>query len=106
MSSTTKILKDRIQRLINLAPYHTIRIKLILNKAKDEIHLIITDEIKNLDDIKMKIMMQEGKIRIKRLWNNLSEFEMNALEIKINNEIEILTNKEKKIRNTIDCLKK
>ena len=74
MSSTTKILKDGIQRLINLAPYHTIRIKLILNKAKDEIHLIITDEIKNLDDIKMKIMMQEGKIRIKRLWNNLSEF--------------------------------
>ena len=31
---------------------------------------------------------------------------MNALEIKINNEIEILANKEKKIRNTIDCLKK
>ena len=31
---------------------------------------------------------------------------MNALEIKINAEIEILKNEEKKIRNIIDCFKK
>ena len=38
--------------------------------------------------------------------NSLDEFEMNALEIKINAEIEIIKNEEKKIRNIIDCLKK
>ena len=54
----------------------------------------------------MKIMMQEGKMRLERIKNNLDEFEMNALEIKLNAEVEILKNKEKKIRNTIDCLKK
>ena len=103
MSSPTKILKKSIERLINLAPYNTIRMKLILDKAIDETNLIITDEMKNLDYIEMKIMMQEGKIRIKRLWNDLSKFEINALEIEINNEIEILKNEEKKMRNTIYC---
>ena len=89
MSSPTKILKERIERLINLAPYNTIRMKLILDKAINEINSIMADEIKNLDDIEMKIMMQEGKIRLERIKNSLVEFEMNALEIKINNEIEI-----------------
>ena len=106
MSSPTKILKERMERLINLAPYNTIRIKLILDKVIDEIDLIIADEIKNLDDIEMKIMMQEGKIRHERMKNCLDEIEMNALETKINNDIEILKDEEKKIINTTDCLKK
>ena len=55
----------------------------------------------NLDDTEMKIMMQEGKIRFERLVNSLDKFEMNALEMKINAEIEMLKNKEKKIRNMI-----
>ena len=38
--------------------------------------------MKNLDVVEMKIMMQEGKIIIRTLWNDLSEFEMNELEIK------------------------
>ena len=90
MSSPTKILKERIERLINLALYITIRMNLILDKAIDEINLVIADEMKNLDDIEMKIMIQEGKIRLERIKNSLDEFEMNALEIKINSEIEIL----------------
>ena len=49
--------------------------------------------------------MPEGKITLERIKNSLDEFEMNALEITINNEIEILKNAEKKIRNIIDCLK-
>ena len=31
--------------------------------------------------------MQEGKIRLEKINNSLDQFEMNALEIKINNEI-------------------
>ena len=43
---------------------------------------MIADEMKNLDDIEMKIIMKEGKIRLERITNSLDEFEMNALEIK------------------------
>ena len=56
--------------------------KLILYKAIGEINSIVADEMKNLDVVEMKIMMQEGKIIIRTLWNDLSEFEMNELEIK------------------------
>ena len=48
-------------------------------------------------------MIQERPERIK---NSLDEFEMNALEITINAEIEILKNEEKTIRNIITSLKK
>ena len=106
MWNTTKILKERIERLVNLATYNTIRMKLILDKAIDEINSIIADEIKDLDDIEMKTSMQEGKIRVEKIENSLDQFEMNTLEIKINNEIEISKNEEKKIRNVIDCSKK
>ena len=54
MWNTTKILKERIERLVNLATYNVIRMKLILDKAIDEINSIIADEIKDLDDIEMK----------------------------------------------------
>ena len=81
--------------------------KLISDNAIDELNVMIADEMKNLDGIEMKIMMEEGKIRLERIkMNSLDEFEMNALEIKINAEIEIIKNEEKKIRNIIDCLKK
>ena len=51
-------------------------------------------------------MIQEKKIRPERIKNSLDEFEMNALEITINAEIEILKNEEKTIRNIIISLKK
>ena len=51
-------------------------------------------------------MIQEKKIRPERIKNSLDEFEMNALEIIINAEIEILKNEEKTIRNIITSLKK
>ena len=106
MSSPTKIVKERFEKLTNLATYNAIRMKLIFDKAIYETNSIIADEMKNLDDIEMKIMMQEVKIRTKRLWNDLSEFEMNALEIQINAETDIFKNEEKKIKSMIDCLKK
>ena len=99
MSIPIKILKERVEKLINLAPYKTIRTKLILDEA-------IADEKKNLVDIEMKVMIQEGKIRIERIKNSLVKFEMSALEIKINAKREILKTEENKIRNIIVCLKK
>ena len=105
-----KILKERTKRLIDLEPFNTIRIKLVIYKAIDEIYLIVSDEMKNLDDIETQIMIKDGKIILKRLWNDLSEFEMTKLEKEINAEIEISKKEEKKIINTIwlylDCLRK
>ena len=49
--------------------------------------------------------MQEGKIMFERIRNSLSEFEINELKIKINAEIEILENEEKKIRSVIGYFK-
>lgn len=47
--------------------------KLILGSAIGELNLMIEDEIKNLDDIEIKIMMQEGNIRLERVNNSLYE---------------------------------
>ena len=108
MSNPTKSLKERIERLIDLKPYHTMKIKLILDNGIGELNLMIADEMKNLDGIEIKIMMQEGKIRLGRIKNRRIKFrfKVNALEMKINVEIEILKNEEKKIRHIIDCTKK
>ena len=48
--------------------------KLILGSAIGELNLMIADEIKNFDDIEIKIMMQEGNIRLERVKNSLYEF--------------------------------
>ena len=106
MTKLTKILKERIEGLIDLEPYNIIRMRLILDNAIGGLNLMIADEMKNLDNIKMKVIMQEGRIRLERIKNSLDEFEINALQIKIKAETEILINKEKKIRNIIDSIKK
>ena len=67
--------------------------KLILDSVIDELNVMMADEMKNLDDIEMKIMMQEENIRLEKIkLNSIDELEMNTLEIKINPEIEILKN--------------
>ena len=98
-----KSLKETTEELIDLEPCIPC---VPLDIAIGDFNLVIKDEIKNLNGIKMKIMMQEGKISFERIKNSLNEFERNELEIKINAEIKILENEEKKIRNVIDCLKK
>ena len=45
---------------------------------------MIAHEMKNLDDIEVKIMMQDGKIRFERINNSLNKFEKNALETEAN----------------------
>ena len=64
--------------------------KLIIDKAIDEIKLMIEDEMKNIDDIETKAMVKEKRVVMKRLWKSLQEFEMNESEIKTNFEKEIL----------------
>ena len=112
ISNPTKRLKERIERLIDLKPYNTVRMKLILDNAIGVLNLVIADRMKNLDDIEMNIMMQEGEIKLERIKKSLDELEMNVVKIKINDKIEILKkklklkNEEKKIKNIIGCLKK
>ena len=112
ISNPPKRLKERIERLIDLKPYNTVRMKLILDNAIGVLNLVIADRMKNLDDIEMNIMMQEGEIKLERIKKSLDELEMNVVKIKINDKIEILKkklklkNEEKKIKNIIGCLKK
>ena len=87
MSSSIKILKERIERLTDLESANITRMKLIIDKAINKINLMIEDEIKNFDDVETKIMMEEKWMTIKKLWKNLEEFEINILETKINAEM-------------------
>ena len=87
MSSSIKISKERIERLTDLESANITRMKLITDKAINEINLMVEDEIKDFDDVETKIMMEEKWMTIKKLWKNLEEFEINILETKINAEM-------------------
>ena len=84
MPNLTKSPKKRTEWLIGLKTYNTIKVKLILENAIGELNLMIAHEMKNLDDIEMKIVMQDGKIRFERINNSLHKFEKNALETEAN----------------------
>ena len=48
--------------------------KLILDNAIGELNLMIADRMKNFDDIEMKIILQEGEIKLERwTWNECSK---------------------------------
>ena len=49
--------------------------------------------------------MKNGKIKIKKLWKDLDEYEMNKLEAKVNAKIVILEKKENKVRKIKDIEK-
>ena len=90
MSGPTKLLKEKIERLIDLEPYNTNRINLILSKGLDELNLIKANEIITLNDIRTEILILKERINPKRLKYFLDKFEIYALEI--NAAIEILEN--------------
>ena len=98
MSTPIKSLKEKIERLIDLEPYNTIRINLILNKGLDELNLIIANETATLKDIRTEILIIRERINSEKLKDFLDAFEIKALEIKLNAAIEILENKENKIK--------
>ena len=95
-TNLTESLKEIIKKLIDLELYNFIRTRLILDNAIVDLNLEIKAKIKNLNDIEMKIMMQERTIMFERIKNSLNEFEINELEIKINAEIKILENEKKR----------
>ena len=82
---------------IDIKPHKT-RKKIIIKRALEELEIVKTDEIKNLERIAVEISMLGGKINIKRIRNDLDEFEMNELEAKVNAEIKILEKKENRTR--------
>ena len=46
----------------------------------------------------MEVLLLKVRMKIKKLWNNLYEFEMKMLEAGIKEEIELLKNKKDKVR--------
>ena len=66
-----------------------------ITTALEELEIIKTNEIKNLKEIATEILMLKGKLNIKRIWNNLAEFETKEFVAKLNAEIEILKEREK-----------
>ena len=67
----------------------------IVRAALEELEIIKTNEIENLKEIATEILMLKGKLNIKRIWNNLDEFETKEFVAKLNAEIEILKEREK-----------
>ena len=67
MSNLKKNLNEEIEEIIDLEPFNIIRLKLAIKRATDEINLTIKEEMKNLDDIETKTMMEVRKITIKEL---------------------------------------
>ena len=100
---TITSLKEKTERLIDLEPYNTVRVNLILGKALDELNLVITNETAIFNNIRKEILNYREKLNPKRLKDVLDKSEMNALEIKLNAVIEILENK-KNIKNIIDYI--
>ena len=100
---TITSLKEKTERLIDVEPYNTVRINLILGKALDELNLVITNETTIFNNIRKEILNYREKLNPKRLKDVLDKSEMNALEIKLNAVIEILENK-KNIKNIIDYI--
>ena len=70
-----------------------------ITTALEELEIIKTNEIKNLKEIATEILMLKGKLNIKRIWNNLAEFETKEFVAKLNAEIEILKEREKQEKN-------
>ena len=64
------------------------------------------DEMKNLKEIEIKILMLKGRVKIRKLWNDLVENEMNKLEAKVNAEIQTLEKKENKVRKIMKDIEK
>ena len=64
-----------------------------------------TNEIKNLEEIEMKILLLKKKKEFERMRNSLDGFEMNESEENVNAEIKILINNKDKVRKLIKDIK-
>lgn len=73
----------------------------IIRTASEELEIIKTNDIENLKEIATEILMLKGNLNIKRIWNNLDEFETKEFVAKLNAEIEILKEREKQEKKKI-----
>ena len=79
MSDPIKSLKEKIEKLINSKPSENkikrieiiIIIIIIIIRVLEELYIMRKDEIKNLEEIEIKIAMLNGKIILERIKNNM-----------------------------------
>ena len=85
MSDSTRRLRRRIRKLthLNYSENGINRIKTVIRKLLEN-KTIRIDKIKNLKETKMETAMLEGKIKIRKLWD---EFKIKELEINIRDKI-------------------
>ena len=88
MSDSTRRLGRRIRKLthLNYSENGINRIKTVIRKLLEN-KTIRIDKIKNLKETKMETAMLEGKIKIRKLWD---EFKIKELEINIRDKIKII----------------
>ena len=48
----------------------------------EELKTMKTDKIKNLEEIEMEVWLLERRIKIRKLWNDLDDFEIGRAKIK------------------------
>ena len=85
MSDSTRRLGRRIRKLthLNYSENGINRIKTVIRKLLEN-KTIRIDKIKNLKETKIKTAIIEGKIKIRKLWD---EFKIKELEINIRDKI-------------------
>ena len=91
MSSLVKIQKEKSAKS-NLIKYEINRINMISNKSLEQLDVVRTSEMKNLEEINFKIVI------IERKKNNLKEFKMNVLDTELKEKIETLQKKRNEAR--------
>ena len=97
MSDSIRRFGEKLYELLGTEPSK----KRIIKTALEGFDAVKTNKKKSQEKIEMEIVMLNGRINIKRIWNDLDKFEMNKLEAKQNAEIEILEEREKQARKNI-----
>ena len=99
------IIEENFNKLMDVKPPQKIN-KIIIKAASGLLETIKTNEIKILERMAIEISMLERKLNIKGIWNTLVQFEINELEVKVNDEIKISQKKENRARKNIKNIEK
>ena len=99
------IIEENFNKLMDVKPPQKIN-KIIIKAASGLLKTIKTNEIKMLERIAIEISMLERKLNIKGIWNTLVQFEINELEVKVNDEIKISQKQENRRRKNIKNIEK
>ena len=83
MSEPIKNIKERAEKLI-VFEMPKKRIEIIIRKSSEECKTMKTDKIEIVEEIEMEILLLKGRIKIRKLCNDLDEFEIEKGKIKKN----------------------